>query len=89
MDLTKQEFNSLPIGQKFIESCCSGTAFIKAVKVSQTEIERLIIDAYDFSAYVEKSKFNSEFDWLKPVEKFKNINEKTETFSQLKKLFGC
>ena len=52
-DLTQVEFNNLPIGQKFIESCFSGSTFIKSVKISTTEIEKMSIDAHDFSANCE------------------------------------
>ena len=86
-DLTQVEFNNLPIGQKFIESCCSGSTFTKAVKVSATEIEKMDVDASDFSASCEVKTFNSEFDWLEPVAEFKDANGKVESFEQLKKLF--
>jgi hypothetical protein len=83
------EFNNLPIGQKFMESCCSGTTFTKAVKVSETEIEKMDVDAHDFAASCEVKVFNPEFDWLEPVAEFKDVNGKVKTFEYLKKLFGC
>ena len=88
-DLTQAEFDSLSIGQKLIESCCSGTTFTKAVKVSETEIEKLDVDAHDFSASCEVKVFNPEFDRLEPVSEFKDVNGDVQTFEQLKKIFVC
>ena len=89
MDLTNKEFQNLPVGQKFIESCCSGTEFVKAVKISDTEIEKLSVDAHDFTANLEVKVFNPEFDWLETVNEFQDINEKVSSFEELKNLFGC
>ena len=88
-DLTEKEFSDLPIGQKFIESCCSGTIFIKAIKISVSEIEKINVDAHDYSANCEVKIFDSEFDWLEPVTEFKDVNGNVETFEQLKKVLGC
>lgn len=88
IDLTKEEFELLPVGQKFIESCCSGSSFVKAIKISETEIEKIEISSHNFSASCEKKKFNPKYDWLQPVEFFENVNGEIQTFEQLKKLFN-
>lgn len=85
--MKNSDFNLLPIGQKFIESCCSHHTFIKAVKVSETEIELLNISATTFEAYFQKKVFNENFDWLEPVNRFISADGKESTFEELKKLF--
>jgi hypothetical protein len=88
-DLTQEDFNALPIGQKFIESCCSATTFIKAVKTNEKEIAILSIDAHNFMASYEKVKFNTRFHWLEPVDEFKDVDGKISTFEELLTLFEC
>lgn len=88
-DLTQKEFDLLPVGQKFVESCCSGTTFIKARKVSDTEIEIMTIDSHNFSANCKVKVFNPEHDWLEPVSEFKDASGKINSFEELKKIFGC
>ena len=88
-DLTQNEFNNCPIGQLFIESCCSGTTFTKARKVSNTEIEKMDIDSYNFSANCKIKVFDEKHDWLEPVSEFKDARGKVNTFEELKKIFEC
>ena len=84
---TVSEFKLLPIGQKFIESCCSGVTFSKVLKVSENEIKALHIDATTFEAFIEVVEFNPEFHWIKPVNEFESADGKVESFEELESLF--
>lgn len=82
--MTKEEFSKVPIGTLFVESCCSGTTFIKAMKVSETEIEKLEISSLDFTAFCEIKEFDPEFDWIETVRNFTNVRGEVSTFEELK-----
>jgi len=86
-DLTQEEFNNCPIGQKFVESCGSARRFYKAVKTSKTEIEILVISNYNFNAYCEIRVFDPDFTWIEPVDSFIDIHDNEYSFEELKEHF--
>ncbi len=85
--ITNETFKDLQVGQKMIESCCSGKTFIKAEKISDTKIEVLNIDSVGFKSYCKVKKFNEEYDWLEPVNSFINADGIESSFQELKNRF--
>ncbi len=76
--MTLEEFKSLPVGQHLIESCCSAHYYVRAIKVSDKEIEKVVVSRDN--AYTEIIEFNPKYEWLEPV---KNFSQPFEYFKQM------
>ena len=72
--MTVKEFNNCPIGQQFVENSSSALRYIRAVKVSNEEIDTFVCWMNPEEGYPKERTLRkpseSFLDEIRPVEKF-------------------